>query len=194
MMKRVLSILSIVALLGCAGSNFVRPDSADIKNGKTTYAQVVAKMGEPRREGSMIKNDKTLRTASYAYASVGGKPLNDGVTAARAIVFYFDGDLLVGHEFVSSWAEDNTDFDETKASQIIKGKTTRSELQQLLGKPSGYHIYPLIKAPEGEAAAYVFSETRGSAFNLKFFRKVLLVTMDNTGTVTDVEFASSGSK
>jgi hypothetical protein len=178
----------IATLLGCAGTDFVRPDSENLKNGQTTYPQVVAKMGQPRHEGSVIKNDKTLKTASYAYASVGGRPLHDGVTAARAVAFYFYNDTLVGHEFVSSWAEDHTDFDESRITNIIKGKTTRAEVLTLLGKPSGYHIYPLIKAPTGEAAAYVFSETRGSAFNLKFFRK-----FEANWVVADVEFASSGS-
>jgi outer membrane protein assembly factor BamE (lipoprotein component of BamABCDE complex) len=192
--KFAFSFAVIAALLGCAGTNFVRPDSENLKNGQTTYVQIVARMGEPRREGTLIKNDKTIKSAAYAYASVGGKALNDGVTAARAMVFYFYNDTLVGHEFVSSWADDNTDFDESKMNQIVKGKTTRIELSNLLGKPSGYQVAPLIKAASGEAAVYVYAETRSSSFNLKLFRKVLAVTFDNAGIVTDVEFVSSGSK
>jgi hypothetical protein len=192
--KLAFSIGVIATLIGCAGTNFVRPDSESLKNGRTTYVQIVARMGEPRREGTIIKNDKTIKTAAYAYASVGGKPHNDGVTAARAMVFYFYNDTLVGHEFVSSWADDNTDFDESKINLVIKGKTTRIELSNLLGTPSGYQVAPLIKSPNGEAAVYVYTETRGSSFNLKFFRKVLAVTFDNAGIVTDIEFASSSTK
>jgi hypothetical protein len=182
------------ALFGCAGTDFVRPETDSFKYGQTSFSQVVAKMGAPRREGTVIKNEKTVQTISYAFASVGGKPLHEGVTAARAVAFYFYNDALVGQEFVSSWAEDNTDFDENKVQSIVKGKTTRGELARLIGKPGGRYIYPLIKATTGDADVYAFSETRGSAFNLKFFRKVLIVTFDASGVAADVEYSSSGTR
>jgi outer membrane protein assembly factor BamE (lipoprotein component of BamABCDE complex) len=182
------------SLFGCASTNFVRPDLESLHNGKTTYVQVTAMMGKPRHEGVVIKNDKTLTTAAYAYASNLGQPLHPNGIAVRAITFYFYNEMLVGHAFVSSWAEDHTDFDEGKLTNISKGKTTRAEVLQLLGKPSGYFIYPLIKESTGEAAAYVFSETRYAPIKYKFYRKELVVTFDTHGVVTDVEFVSSGSK
>ena len=181
-------------LSGCAGTDFVRPDASSLVNGQTTFAQLRASMGAPWREGTVLKNEKTLKIASYAYASTGGQPRHPGVTPARAISLYFYDDTLVGHEFVSSWAEDHTDFDEGKVKDVVKGKTTRAELTQLLGKPSGYYIYPMIKATTGEAAAYVYSETSGSVFNLKIFRKRLVVTFDAAGVASDVEFTSSGTR
>lgn len=188
-------VLALVAFLsGCAGKDFVRPEADSLKNGQTAYANIIANYGTPFREGSVLKNDKTLKTLSYAYASVGGKPLEEGVTASRALGLYFYNDILVGHEFISSWAEDHTNFDETKIKDIVKGKTTRQELTQLLGRPSGYYIYPLTKAPSGEAPVFAYSATRGSAFNLKFFRKILVVTLDSSGVVSDVDFSSSGTK
>jgi hypothetical protein len=188
---RLLIICSVIAALwGCAGRDFVRPDAQGLKNGETTYAQVMATMGQPRQEGTALKNEKTVKTASYAYASLGGKPLHEGVTAARAAGLYFYNDVLVGHEFISSWAEDHTDFDETKIDRIVKGRTTRSEVLTLLGKPSGYYVYPLIKSPTGEAAVYAYLEVRG----FKPFRKLLIVTFDAGGIVTDVEYTSAGSR
>ena len=181
-------------LCSCAGTDFVRPDPGSLKNGETTYAQTIQKFGKPFREGTVVKNDQTIKALSYAYASAGGKPLHDGAIAARALGLYFYNDVLVGHEFVSSWSEDNTDFDESKVGQIAKSKTTRSELVQLLGKPSGYYIYPMIKSREDDAAVYAFSEVQGGMFNRKVFRKSLAVTFDNKGVVSDVEFSSSGSK
>jgi hypothetical protein len=191
-MRLILTAVLLV-LAGCAGTDFVRPDTDAFRNGRTTYGEVVAKMGTPRREGSAIKNEKTVKSISYAYASVGGKPLHQGVTAARAIGFYFYNDILVGQEFISSWAEDNTDFDEKKVQHIVKGKTTRVELTQLLGKPAGSYIHPLIKATTGEAAVYVFAETSGS-FNPKFFGKSLVVTFDADGVASELEYSSSDSQ
>jgi hypothetical protein len=181
-------------LSGCAGRDFVRPASETFRNGHTTYPEIVARFGPPYREGSVVKNDKTVKTIGYAYAAAGGQPHRAGVTPARAMGFYFYDGVLVGHEFVSSWAEDHSDFDEGKVKDIMKGKTTRAELIALLGKPAGYYIYPMIKTSPGDAAAYVYTETRGSAFNLSFYRKLLLVTLDAAGVVSDVEFTSSGMK
>jgi hypothetical protein len=193
-MLKAIIVAALFGLAGCAGTDFVRPDANSFTNGQSTYAQVFARMGAPQREGTVLKNEKNIKTATYAYASVGGKPLHVGVTPARAMGFYFDGDRLVGHEFISSWAEDNSDFDDSKVKDIVKGKTTRAALTQLLGKPAGLYIFPMIKNASGEGAVYAYVETTGSAFNMKFFRKVLIVTFDAAGVVEDVDFSSSGSR
>jgi outer membrane protein assembly factor BamE (lipoprotein component of BamABCDE complex) len=189
-----LAIAALLGLAGCAGTDFVRPDLDTLKNGQTTYAQVVARMGAPRREGTVLKNEKTLKTTSYAYASTGGQPVRQGVTPARAMVFYFYNDTLAGHEFISSWAADSSDFDESKVKDIVKGKTTRAQLMQMLGKPAGYYVFPMIRDATGEAAVYAYAETTGSAFNLKFSRKILVVTFGTDGLATDVDFNSSSSQ
>ena len=64
--------------------------------GKTTYAEINGRFGSPYRESTVIKNEKTLRMASYAYAAAGGDPLASGVTPARSI------------------KANHTDFDENK--------------------------------------------------------------------------------
>ena len=194
MMRGIAACALLAGLAGCAGTNFVRPGADELKNGQTTYAQLVARMGPPRNEGTALKNEKTVKSATYAYASVGGKPLRQGVTPARAMGFYFFNDTLVGHEFISSWAEDNSDFDEGRIKDIVKGKTTREQVTQLMGKPAGFYVYPMIKAQTGDAAIYAYVETSGTAFTLKFFRKVLVVTFDTAGVVADVDFSSSGSR
>jgi hypothetical protein len=184
-----LAALAMAALFGCAGTDFVRPDAQELKVGQTTYAQVIAKMGQPRREGTVIKNERTIKTASYAYAAAGGQPLHQGVTPARALGLYFEKDTLVGHEFISSWAEDNTDFDEGRIKDIVKGKTTRAQVVQLLGKPAGFYTHPMIKASPGEALVYAYVEVRG----FTPYSKVLVVTLDASGAVSDLEFRTSGS-
>jgi hypothetical protein len=176
---------------GCAGKDFVRPDSTELKNGQTTYDQIVEQFGKPSREGTVLKNEKMVTTASYAYASVAGKSHRGG-TGARGMGYYFFNDILVGYEFISSFEEDHTDFDEMKISQIIEGTTTLDEVIQLLGKPSGYYTYPLIEAKTDEAAVYAYSDVRGT-FKMKLFQKLLVVTYDDDRVVTKVEYTSSGS-
>jgi hypothetical protein len=181
----------LVMLVGCAGTNFVRPNSDTLKLGQTTYEQIVQQFGKPRREGTILKNDKTVKAISYAYAALGGEPLHAGVVAARGIDFYFFNDALVGYAFISSWKEDNTDFDETKLSAITKGQSTREEAIALLGKPGGWYKDPLVKSSASEAAAYIYVE---AYLNRKLLRKSLVVSFDQGGVVSGVEFTSSGSQ
>ena len=64
------SVLSLLA--GCAGKDFVRPSSEAFRLGQTTYAQVIQKMGEPRKIGDVLKNEKNVKSATYVYATTGG--------------------------------------------------------------------------------------------------------------------------
>jgi hypothetical protein len=192
--KTVLCIMLITIIAGCAGRNFVRPTDDTFKLGQTSYSQVVGSQGEPRRVGTLLKNDKNIKTITYAYAATGGEPSEDGVIPARAMAYYFENDILVGKEFVSSFKSDSSNFDDTRISAIVKGKTTRENVNQLLGRPSGSYIYPMVKATNGEALGYSYVTTRGGAFGgFKVFRKSLRVSFDQNNLVSDVEFSSSGN-
>jgi hypothetical protein len=184
----------IVLLYGCGGRDFVRPDPESLRNGQTTYAEVTQRLGKPAREGTVQKNDRTFKTASYVYSSRGGTPHREEITPARVLYLYFDSDTLVGHEFVSSFADDHTDFDEDKAKQLVKDKTTRVEALRIMGKPSGFYIRPLIKAPAKDAAVYMYIEIKASVFNIKPFQKTLFVSFDEADVVSAVEFSSLGTK
>lgn len=189
----LVSILSLLA--GCAGRDFVRPSSDAFKLGQTTYSQVVQQMGEPRRTGEALTNGQNVKSMVYSYATVGGEPLEEGVTAARAMAYYFHNDKSVGQEFISSFKSDNSNFDETKIAAIDKGKTTRAEVVQLMGPPSASLIPPMVKETSGEAIGYVYATTRGGAFSgFKIFRKVLKIAFDEGGRVSDIDYSSSGSK
>lgn len=188
-------IAVLLALTGCAGKNFVRPIDDSMRLGKTTYSDVIQQMGEPRRTGDVLKNDKSVKTATYAYATTGGEPLEAGVIPARAQSYYFHNEILVGREFISSFKSDNSNFDETKVDSVIKGKTTRAEVIQLLGRPSAAFIQPMVKETFGEALGYTYQKTSGGAFSgFKFFTKALKITFDDKDVVLDVDYSSSGNK
>jgi hypothetical protein len=184
--------LLIGSLAGCAGSNFTRPADAALQDGKTTLAQVRADYGKPYREGSVTKNDQDVTTLSYAYASTGGTPLETGVIPARSLELLFWKDTLVSNVFVSSFKDDASTFDASKRNAIVKGQTTRAQVVELLGRPAGYAIYPVIKDKTGQALVYAYHATRGSAFNLKFAKQELIVTIGQNGVVSDVDYTSSG--
>lgn len=192
--RALFGVLMMAALAGCAGTNFKRPDPQSLVVGKSTSADVTRVMGTPLQTGELIKNEKKLKTARYAYAEGAGKGKYPGVVPARAMVFYTFDDVLVGQEFVSSFPEDATDFDETKVQAIIKGKSTRDDVIALLGKPNGEVIYPMIKSKNEVGSAYSYSHAKGSVFDMKFHSKVLVVSFDSSGLVTEVDYQSTGEK
>jgi len=184
--------LAAVVLAGCAGTEFVRVADDALILGRTTEAEIKARLGAPYREGVATMNGQQVRTASYAYAHTGAEGAADGVIAARSQGFYYFKDKLVGYEFISSWKEDSTNFDGAKVAQIRKGQSTVGEVTRLFGRPGGKYMYPVIKGEAEEALNYLYSQTTGGAFNLKFAMKKLIVTYNRQGVVTDVEYTESG--
>ncbi len=183
------------ALAGCAGRNFVRPTPEAIKLGRTTYPQVIQQMGEPKKVGEVLKNGCKIKTISYAYAASVGEPLEEGVIPARALTYYFYNDAVVGQEFISSFKSDSTNFDDNKIGSIVKGKTSRAEVIQLLGNPFASFIPPMVKETPREAVGYSYVTTRGGPFTgFKIFRKTLKITFDEKDQVSDVDYSSSGDR
>ena len=102
--------------------------------------------------------------------------------------------ILVGHEFTSSYKDDSTFFDDSKISQMKKGETNKAKVIGLFGDRFGEYIYPLLEKKDEKALVYLYHQTKGSAFNLKFYKKILIVTFDQNGIVSDVNLISSGQK
>jgi hypothetical protein len=193
--KQLLMAAAATAFLaGCAGTNFKRPDPQALQVGKSTAADVSRVMGAPGQTGEAMKNNEKIKSARYAYAEGAGTGRYPGVTPARAMVFTTFNDVLVGQEFISSFSDDATDFDDSKVSGIVKGKTTRAEVTALLGKPNGEAVYPLIKVRDQNAMVYSYTHVKGSVFNMKLYSKALVVSLDGANVVTDVEFTSTGEK
>ncbi len=188
--------LAGVALLmaGCAGSNFVKPEPGRFVLGKTTEQELSKALGKPYRVGTVDKNGKSLKSLTYAYANVGGETQHKGVTGARSEAFYFHEGTLVGTEFSSSFKDDGTDFDETKVAKIEKGKSSKSDVIQLLGPPGGEYMAPLIANPGDRALVYTYTQAKGSAFNMRFYTKTLVVSYEPGGLVTDAQYTAVGTK
>ena len=184
--------LGLAALTtGCAGTDFTRPAPETLVLGKTTYAEINARYGTPYRERSLLRNDQNVRQASYAYATAAGEPLVSGVTPARGMTFSFLDQVLVGHEFASSFRSDHTDFDATRVPQIKRGETTRAQVIALLGAPSGMWIYPMVRNREDQGLVWSYGQTRASGFSIRGHQKLLVVTVSPAGVVTEVELTAS---
>jgi hypothetical protein len=194
MWRRALALLALLLVsAGCAGRDFKRPALESLAVGQATEAEIRQRFGTPYREGTVLKNNETMKTMAYAYATT-ASAAPGGVIPSRGQGFYFWRDVLVGHDFTSSFAEDKTDFDATRAQQIRKGETTESQVVALFGAPHGIYTYPLINDRDARAVVYLYQETRGPAFNLKFYNQILVVQFNPTGVVTEVEFTATGQR
>jgi len=194
MSRRILAILALLLVsAGCAGRDFTRPPLESIAVGQATESEIRQRFGTPFREGTVLKNNETMKVLSYAYATSASSAPGD-VVPARAQEFYFWRDVLIGHHFTSSFPNDRTDFDGTKAPEIRKGETTESGVVSLLGPPHGVYRYPLIADKDARASVYLFEQVKGSALNPKFYRQILVVQYDGAGVVKDVEYSAAGER
>jgi hypothetical protein len=188
-----LLLLLLVALGGCAGRDFSRPPADSVALGKTTEREIRHRYGDPYRQGSVLRNGETMKTVTYAYAAGAGS-VGGGLTPSRGVGFYFWNDVLVGHEFTSSFDEDRTDFDVAKVPQIRKGETTEAGVTALFGPAPGAYIYPMIPDRTARALVYLYAQTRGSALGLKHYQQLLLVTLGANGVVSDVQLTTAGER
>jgi hypothetical protein len=196
--KRNVALIFIALLasncVGTSGVNFERVKEDTISLGVSTYDDIVNRMGDSFEEDVYKKNNKQFKLIGYTYSSTGGAATSKRVIAGRQQMFYFYKDILVGHQFTSSWQVDHTDFDETKVEQINKGESTKEDVINLLGRPSGKLIYPLSKNKGEEILIYSYYEGRQYAYTIEFFQKYLQVECDQMGTVIEIEYTETGNK
>jgi hypothetical protein len=169
-----------------SGTNFVRPAEESIALGKTTPDQIYTRFGKPFRETTTIRDNNQIRTVTYTYSEAA--PYVQKVPN-RTMVFHFNSGVLVGYDFLSSFDEDKTDFDDTRATEIKKGETTQAQVIQIFGRPTGRHIYPLVKEREQRAVVYNYLRMEkppmgGAPFQAS--RKLLVVTFNADDKVADV--------
>jgi len=166
---------------GCVGRDVTRPSAEFLRLGKTTYAEVIARFGSPDYEGM---TDQTVKAVVYSYARHGEESRVDqmararvpgltkllGVTPARAQRYYFVDSLLVGHEYLSSFATDHTDFNETRIAQIKKGTTTQVEVTDLMGPSTGSYMYPLVSRKNDRGLVYAYYQTQTEQLSAPKYR------------------------
>src|SRR5262245_18828924 len=189
-----LALAVALVAAGCAGTNVAKQTDDGFVLGQTTREDILQRLGTPYREGTATKNGNQLKTLSYAFGTTTGKPVRDGVIPTRGQGFYFLDDKLAGYDFNSSWKEDQSNFDGAKVPAIKKGTSTRDDVVRLVGPPRGKYAYPLIADQNRQADVYLYAETRGGPINAKFYQKHLVVTYDERGLVSNVDYQELGQK
>jgi hypothetical protein len=190
--RRLLALAGLALLAGaCAAEKELkRPEPGTLQLGKTTEAEIRSRFGEPRGVGTRLINDWPIRTYSYSHAD---SPVDVQVVPVRVMVFMFANGVLVGYHYLSSFAGDTTDFDETKAGRIQRRQTTAKQVVELMGLPGGEYVHPLARVPGGRAYVYGYARTENVPDGkLTTKTKTLVVNFDPTGVVFDVDLSLTG--
>lgn len=194
--------LSLLMLTACGSGavNFVRPADTQITLGETTRADIITIMKRPvGSTGKRLVNNTMVDVLEYGYLVLAPEltdsPTVGGYAAVRTQLFYLKNDILVGTEFYSTFAEDSTRFDTAKVTSIMKGKSTRQDVIQLLGNPSMRFIKPLVSDKAASAVGYHYRTMNlANPRDLKTTAAKLVVEFDKNGTVIDVNFESQSNQ
>jgi hypothetical protein len=178
MARRVAVVVLLgVALGGCAvGKDFARTPAAALLLGKTTYQDIVSRMGRPQKEDTITRNNVVLHSATYHFLAG---------PQERGQLFFFLNNVLVGHAFSSTFPQDSTNFDERSVNQIRKGETTETDVIKVLGTPSGGFIYPYIADKEARGLGWLYAPPYLDEASRTL--KMVVVSVGPNGIVTDVE-------
>lgn len=210
MFRSAFLLVLVLLTAGCthtSGRNFVRPDAAKVELGRTRKADILSLYGRPERQSSAIVTETSLASTNRpktefepaavpgSYASISyhytesKPPITGGDVSFRSLNFIFWNDTLIAYNFVSSFSNDSSNFDDAKLSAITKAKTTRAEVFATLGAPTGGAIYPAVLTKGNEKAIYDFAQMAGQPRQLT--HKRLEILFDEAGRVLDYRFAST---
>jgi hypothetical protein len=185
----------LVAVLAGAcllGADFGRPDPASFTLGQTTEQEIRARFGKPAGETAARVGGKLVTTLRYAYAEA-----RSVAVPVRTMAYAFHEGRLVGFDYMSSFASDQTAFDELALKRIKRGETTRTESLDVVGKPTGQFIYPSFYASAPGRRADVYSHSRSeklsSGVTLETTTKVLTITFDEHDVVVETHLVVTTS-
>jgi len=200
-------LLFALAVAGCGvGRDFVRPDPANVRLGKSTTAEIRMAYGAPRTERSWTRTESDLKSETmspfggareagivselyYYYSDRFSPSAAPGVNPSKSTTFWFVNDRLAGYLSSSSFAADPTLFDEAKVASIKPWKWLRADVVAALGKPSGALVYPLVSGEDLQVMSYyTFQFDRGAG---QTRRRVFHVLVDSIGVVRDVHYEST---
>jgi hypothetical protein len=183
-----------VTLGGCATAPKFRAfsDTTLLAIGKTTPEECRKIYGNPTEADIQSGPDGTFEIYRYRQ-----KAERWGSNCSRVLAIEFKSGALNGYFFGSSYPEDRTTFAVTNIAKIEWAASTKDEVTQLLGKPSGtlrcpshFTIGDRCKLTGREIWVYLNFEpvpllTPGRLKPL-FMGDVCTITFDERGFVTDI--------
>jgi hypothetical protein len=192
----ILASILIAIIAGCAsaGKSFRYENRNQLKIGSTTTSEAKAKIGNPTKiENASNKNGEfKVYTYSYAFAT-------SYVATVRVLFLEFRNDTLNGKVYNSCFSkEDNTDFKADEIKTIKAGISTKADLVNLIGEPSGFAHFPTtlkdFESLKCENVSYYLSwiytkkMENGNVSTMK--SKYIIAAFDQSDRVCDIRSSS----
>ena len=147
---RSLCAMIAAAALSCMFAGCAAPESAmqpfnyenvsKLELGKMKSTECEDVFGKPWKISTKTIDNNTIETVMYAY---GGGTAGGVLTGSRLLVLIFRNGELFSYTYVSSMlGNDQTWADLPMAKKIVKGRSTKADVEGLLGKPCGKTLTP----------------------------------------------------
>jgi len=186
-------LVAAAALAACSvGAPFVRPTQDSIELGKTTYRQLVERLGKPEDEKPTRLDGVQMRLVAWSYANNADPPKVPDTLGMRQLEYLVANDVVVAERFASSFASDHTDFDEKEVATIVEGKTRCEQVVALLGRPSVRAIHPVADKEGDTAIGYIFLYAKRPLLQFNIYSKTLVVQCGPDGVARSVKFTEEG--
>ena len=156
--------------------------------GKTTVEEAIAQYGQP-------KERYHVNSQRYAYVFLRYYSTDLSLFSGQFRMSYleFRENVLYAYITVSSFDNDSTQFNYTKAKEIKVGEPIK-DVVALLGKPSGKGKCPMNTGKysgfckKGEYTwMWLYAKTEGMLNSSKLRAKAFLVGVNKSGLVTEIE-------
>ena len=183
------SLLIALTVGACAssGTNIQRVPEPQLLMGTTTQDEIVGRLGKPRQISDEVKNGQQVSTIVYTYATTYTTDSRvAGVASARSQSFSFHDGRLVGHNFTSNFESEKTDFDESAVPSFQEKVTTKADVVQVLGEPTGKQVYPLVDTAGDEAFLYVYGYVDTRKANFPVYREHLTIVFGPDGVAKKI--------
>jgi hypothetical protein len=183
----IMVVLVATSLLSACSENVVRPDPKALTLGQSHYSDVIKLLGTPKsKNDTATMNGEPVR--SIQYFAFKPPTFLFGLIPQKTLTYWFFNDVMVGENFVSSFSEDSTDYDRSKTSDLVPGKSSRTDVIAALGKPSGEGIYPMVKEKNGTALYYFYATRIDNGVYTQTTHYNTVVELDDKGIVSHIFF------
>jgi hypothetical protein len=110
-------------------------------------ATVQVNAGSPFATATAAKVAGTIDSLLYSYVEVSTPGLVVGPrhSHSKSLILAFWDERLVMYSFSSSFSRDAITIDENRIRTFVRGQTTRADVVQALGPPTGEAIYPFVE-------------------------------------------------
>ena len=195
-MKKNVGILMVIftisSLFGCSttGNKFNYQNRMNLELGVTSINDAIKLVGKPEetKTVSNYEGNYKILTYIYTYGDIAGG------AAIRLLYLEFKDDKLNAHLYSSDFKEDKTEFDFSKSKNLKVGQSSKDDVEQLLGEPSGKAICPstLRDYPKKcQNATEIWSWTYTNVYqeydNFNTRTMSTYISFDEKGIIVDME-------